>query len=63
MVCIICFDFFALIRFLKHGRYSSEVINKLVNNPDVTYLWVVKMYGNNDMFKNIETVVIKHFHD
>ena len=62
MVCIACFDVFALIRFLKHGRYLSEII-KLVNNPDVTYLWVVKMYGNNDTFKNIETVVIKHFYD
>ena len=59
MVCIICFDVFA---FLKHGRYSSEVI-KPVNNPDVMYFWVVKMYGNNDTFKNIETVGMKHFHD
>ena len=36
MVCIICFDVFALIEFLKHDRYSSEV-TKPINNPDVTY--------------------------
>ena len=30
MVCIICFDVFVLIGFLKHDRYSSKVI--LVNN-------------------------------
>ena len=36
MVCIICFDVFALIAFLKHDRYSSEV-TKPINNPDVTY--------------------------
>ena len=37
MVCIICFDVFTLIRFLEHGRYSSQLI-KLVNNSDVTYM-------------------------
>ena len=36
MVCIICFDVFALIAFLKHDRYSSEV-TKPINNLDVTY--------------------------
>ena len=36
MVCIICFDVFVLIAFLKHDRYSSEV-TKPINNPDVTY--------------------------
>ena len=35
MVCIICFDF-ALIKFLKNDRYSSEVA-KPIYNPDVTY--------------------------
>ena len=37
MVCIIYFDVFKLIRFLKLGRYSSKVI-KPVNNPDVMYM-------------------------
>ena len=26
MVCIVCFDVLAIIRFLKHYRYSHEVI-------------------------------------
>ena len=36
MVCIICFDVFALIAFLKHDRYSNEV-TKPINKPDVTF--------------------------
>ena len=36
MVCIICFDVLALIKFLKHDRYSSKV-TKLINNLNVTY--------------------------
>ena len=26
MLCIVCFDVLAIIRFLKHDRYSREVI-------------------------------------
>ena len=36
MVCIICFDVFALIKFLKHDRQSSEV-TKPMNNPNMMY--------------------------
>ena len=36
MVCLICFDVFVLIAFLKDDRHSSEV-TKSITNPDVTY--------------------------
>ena len=41
MVYVTCFDVFALIQFLKHGRYSSKVIkpdNNPDNNPDISYM-------------------------
>ena len=46
MVCIVCFDVLAIIRFLKHYRYSHEVI-KLFNYSVVTMailIWLKIIY-------------------
>ena len=46
MVCIVCFDVLAIIRFLKHYRYSREVI-KLFKYSVVTMailIWLKIIY-------------------
>ena len=38
MVCIVCIDFLALIRYLKHDRYSCEVIKPIYD--EVIFHWL-----------------------
>ena len=46
MVCIICFDILALIRLLKHDRYSCSLsLAKLVSLYPMAYSQLLKISG------------------